>query len=473
MSLIEKASGVTESERRLAQLAERSFLTLWCYPTLFRDQGKKNNGDGKEICDLLVVFGDNIIIFSDKSCSFPNKSPDLDWRRWLKKSVFEAAEQAYGAERWLRRFPDRIFLDKKCTQRFPVPLPPQDRTRVHRVVIALNAAERSKAFFSRGNGSLKVRPDVVGKSHFDYPFKIGQLDPARGYVHVLDAFGLDVLMSEVDTVADFVDYLSKKERAITAGMFIEADGEEELVAYYSTHWDAKGSHNLVPEADDAPLEIPSIWNDLKRNAKYIAKKEADVPSYHWDELIEYINFIYLSQNIDGYVVPFHEFELPVRLLASEPRLARRWYGGTYYAIRQKDVSTGPTLRIFRSHSNPKVAYVFLIFPVNEAVASRSRRWRSSMLSTCCALAFMRYELAHVVGIAVDPLVVPVEERSIDMVHTNHMKMNDEMRTAALLLKRVMGIPDFPNLSDNFVREYPEIVPLGPDLFLQPRDTYDS
>ena len=279
MSLIEKSSGVTESERRLAQLAEGSFLSLWCYSNLFRDQGQKSNGDGKEICDLLVVFGDDIIIFSDKSCAFPNKSPDLDWRRWLRKAVFEAAEQAYGAERWILQFPHRIFLDKKCTLRFPVPLPPQDRTRVHRVVVALNAAERCKAFFGRGNGSLKVRPDVIGKSHLGHPFTIGQLDPARGYVHVLDPFALDVVMREVNTASDFVDYLTKKERAITAGTFIEADGEEELVAYYSTHWDAHGNHDLVSEAGGAPLEVASIWNGLERNAKYLAKKRADVPSY--------------------------------------------------------------------------------------------------------------------------------------------------------------------------------------------------
>jgi hypothetical protein len=474
MPLIKKASGFTEAERRLAQLAEKSFLSLWCYPNLFRDQGQKKNGDGKELCDLLVVFGDDIIIFSDKSCFFPNKSPDLDWHRWLRRAVLDAAEQAYGAQRWILQFPGRIFIDRKCTQRFPVPLPRPDRTHVHRVVVALNAAERCKAFFGRGNGSLKVRPDVKGEAHFGRPFTIGQLDPVRGYVHVIDAFTLDVLMSELDTVSDFVDYLSKKERAITAGTFIEADGEEELVAHYLTHWDANGSHDLVREADGAPWAIESIWNGLTQNAKYVAKKEADVPSYYWDELIEYINSLYLTQNVDRrFLSSFHDFELPIRLMASESRLARRWYGGTYYTIRQKDTSTGPTLRIFRSHSNPQAAYVFLIFPVDEAVVTRSREARIVMLATCCNLAFMRYGLDHVVGIAIDPLVVPAEERSIDVVYTNSAKMNDEKRTNALRMKQVMGIPDFPDLSDSFVREYPEIVPLGPNLFFQPGDTYDN
>src|SRR5438477_13146594 len=49
--------GVTAAERYLAELCRRSFLSLWSYPAVFRDQGHRGgNGDGKEVCDLLVVF---------------------------------------------------------------------------------------------------------------------------------------------------------------------------------------------------------------------------------------------------------------------------------------------------------------------------------------------------------------------------------------------------------------------------------
>jgi hypothetical protein len=57
-SPIEKAKGVTESERYLSRLCHHSFLSMWSYPGIFRDQGKiGGKGDGKELCDLLVVFG--------------------------------------------------------------------------------------------------------------------------------------------------------------------------------------------------------------------------------------------------------------------------------------------------------------------------------------------------------------------------------------------------------------------------------
>jgi hypothetical protein len=56
---IKKGEGVTAAERYLKRLCERSFLSLWSYPGLFRDQ-KGPGGQGKELCDLLVVFEDDV-----------------------------------------------------------------------------------------------------------------------------------------------------------------------------------------------------------------------------------------------------------------------------------------------------------------------------------------------------------------------------------------------------------------------------
>src|ERR1700738_15586 len=89
------SSGVTVSERYLDSLCKRSFLSLWSYPNLFRDQGRKNDkGDGKELSDHLVIFNEHVIIFSDKSCAFPNTGDvNLDWARWYRRSIEKSAEQ--------------------------------------------------------------------------------------------------------------------------------------------------------------------------------------------------------------------------------------------------------------------------------------------------------------------------------------------------------------------------------------------
>ena len=39
-------------------------------------------------------------------------------------------------ERWIKQEPRRLFLDRACTQPFPVPLPDASRARFHRIVVA-------------------------------------------------------------------------------------------------------------------------------------------------------------------------------------------------------------------------------------------------------------------------------------------------------------------------------------------------
>jgi hypothetical protein len=69
----ERGRGLTPSERYLKRLCEKTFLSLWSFPNLFK-------GPGDELCDMLVVYENDVIIFSDKSCAFPDTgSLELDW----------------------------------------------------------------------------------------------------------------------------------------------------------------------------------------------------------------------------------------------------------------------------------------------------------------------------------------------------------------------------------------------------------
>jgi hypothetical protein len=104
---------------------------------MFRDQGRQGGvGDGKELCDLLVVFEDHIIIFSDKDRAFPQSGDlDLDWARWYRRALANSAKQVWGAERWIAEYPTRLFLDRADTQPFPLRLQ-ETRARFHRIVVA-------------------------------------------------------------------------------------------------------------------------------------------------------------------------------------------------------------------------------------------------------------------------------------------------------------------------------------------------
>ena len=91
-----KAEGVTESERYLAKLANKSFLNLWSYPNTFRDQKQSGKGDGKEICDLLVVCDKHILIFSEKTITWTDGDLNVVWRRWAKRAIRDALKQIKG-----------------------------------------------------------------------------------------------------------------------------------------------------------------------------------------------------------------------------------------------------------------------------------------------------------------------------------------------------------------------------------------
>src|SRR5437868_4645553 len=107
---IAKQAGVTVAERNLSRLCAKSFLSLWSYPGVYRNQGIAGNGDGKEICDLFVIFGNDVVIFSDKDCQIPNSGKlDVDWARWFRRAVERSADQVWGAERWIKCHPDRVF----------------------------------------------------------------------------------------------------------------------------------------------------------------------------------------------------------------------------------------------------------------------------------------------------------------------------------------------------------------------------
>ena len=213
-------------------------------------------GAGKELCDVLIIFGNDIIVFSDKSCAYPDSGDEVqDWGRWFKRSIAESARQVYGAERWIRYHRNRIFLDPGCKHPLPIELPRSDEMRIHHVIVARGAGEQCSAFFGDDSGSLMVRSDLVGDAHINAPagpfgiFRIGRVHPKKGYVHVFDDGNLQILLSELDTVADFVAYLTRKEAFICSDKVVSATGEEDPLAYYLTHTNPDGEHDFAVPSD--------------------------------------------------------------------------------------------------------------------------------------------------------------------------------------------------------------------------------
>lgn len=324
----------TESEAILRQLCQRSFLSLWSYPNPYNDKGLASRKEGKELCDLLVIFGNDVIIFSDKSCTYPNTGDrQLDWKRWYKRAVQESIDQIAGAERWLRQHPERVFADNRCEVPLNVRIPPVENIRIHRVVIALGAQERCQANFGGGRGSLPIRgggPED-GRESTRPPFSLGDDGGPRGFVHVFDDVGLNVVLNELDTAADFVEYLRKKED-LFADCAVVATGEEDLLAHYLLTM-VDDEHAFLPLPDSTETKghpkllfvDESAFPSLIGLPQYQESKRANKPSYMWDGLIEHFTDFYRRRELqEG--VSADEFERALRAMAAPGRVVRRQLG---------------------------------------------------------------------------------------------------------------------------------------------------
>jgi hypothetical protein len=199
---------VTASEDYLARLCRRAFLHLWRYPNLFKNEGQKGTGDGKGLCDLCVVFGQDIFIFSDKHCELrAGPKLELAWRRWYKRAVLKSGWQVLSAENWIRRFPDRVFTDRACQR--PVPIAWPRDPKIHRILTVRGAAQASQATWG-GRGSVMTSNGSFEEAA-NHPLRLGAIDADGRMFHIFDEVAFDAVLQTLDTIADFRDYIAKRE----------------------------------------------------------------------------------------------------------------------------------------------------------------------------------------------------------------------------------------------------------------------
>jgi hypothetical protein len=399
---VHRADGTTDAERYLKTLGDRTFLSLWSHAGIYRDQGRGGRGGhGKEVCDLLVIFENNVIIFSDKDCKYPETIDQvLNWRRWYRKAIESSARQVWGAERWIRDYPGQLFLDRACTQPFPIKLPAPEKTRFHRILVVHDVSQHCRQKLG-GSGSLMICPSVIGEMHYNpaakfpplypfsiQPFVIGQIDPARGYVHVLDDTSLTVLMQGRDTITDFVEYLTKKEALITSGRLLFAAGEDDLLAHYLKDTNEAGEHGFCLPSGSVLCICEGTWEEFARSPERIAQVEADRISYIWDHLIEESTHHFFARTYHhSSHATYAEHEALLRYFAREPRVRRRYLAGALLELIENGVADDRSIRLIKPSRLGDPYYLFLTYkqnPHDSHVQYRQRRCR--LLEALCKVA---------------------------------------------------------------------------------------
>jgi len=316
---------LNRSEVFVSKLCTKSFLSLWGYPN------PKGKDSGKELCDFLVVCDPDVIIFSVKEIELKEGKDELvNWRRWQKKAIDESVKQIYGAERFIANSSNVVTNNSQVGLEFPE----FSRRRIHRIAVALGGRGKAPIYFG---------------------------DLGKGFVHTFDEVSLQVLMSQLDTITDFVNYLLAKEELFRSGKIVVfAGGEEDLLALYLHN------NREFPQEFDTLILESDLWKGIREKPEYLAKLEADKDSYYWDKLIERQYEDYriagasalnsdLSHNEGN--ISLSTFEKVLRAMAKENRFCRRLLGRAFieFAIlaSQKKIKS----RVVPSPSG--VQYIFL------------------------------------------------------------------------------------------------------------------
>ncbi len=229
-----------KAESFVHELALKTFLTDWCFlnPSL---------PNKKELCDLLVVFDNVAIIWQIKNVKPTERGQNS------KSEVRKNLRQLSGARRQLfnLKTPIKLRNPRRTAETFD----PNAITEVYLISVLLG-----------------YRPDF-------FPF----VEPIGGFTaHVFTREFLQVVLSELDTIADFTNYLRAKESFIVNKEFLTImGGEEELLAIYLKN---NRSFGEITNASFVHIE-KGFWNEYRTSLEYQSKKQEDQISYAWDGLI--------------------------------------------------------------------------------------------------------------------------------------------------------------------------------------------
>ena len=232
------------AEQFIQQLANKTFLADWCY-------ANPRLPNGKELCDVLVIFDSTALIWQIKSLE-PDKTGAF------KTSALEKnLRQLSGA--WRQVFDLRTKIELENPRRGKEVCDATAIKDVHLISVILGSREKMTP------KPVRFLEDIGGRL-------------AHVFVHDF----AEIVLNELDTVSDFCAFLKGLESIGDQASLFILSGEEDLLANYL----AKGrSFDWVNKANFIIVE-DGAWPGLKQHEQYILLKKEDEVSYFWDQLID-------------------------------------------------------------------------------------------------------------------------------------------------------------------------------------------
>ena len=434
---------MNSSERRLAELSQRTFLKLWSYPNPFRTAGR-------EIADLIVVFGRDVVVFSDKAITFRFDNETVAWKRWFRRAVVKSVKQLAGASQILDNETVPIFVDDRANRALPFALPPVKDRRVHLVAVArteFEASEQAKAW-----PGLTFDNTVTGPER---PFCIGPLKTKDRFVHLFEARTLEIILEEFDTIGDFVAYLVRRECAIQGSTNLKFQELDLVMLALLERSGGAWGLLLEPELSNSQGTIvpPELWDDTYMTECRKRSRLLNRKSYVIDQLIEHFHAEYNFHQIS---FPFTSHEQALRKLASETRFGRRIIAAALFEILDEAETNSFWASTTPSQNIAGVRYVWLTYPTPppEENLDTYHQFILDHLKDHIYAARSVFPSELIIGVALPNRSAEkaLEIKSRFLVVFDGTKWTDEAQRGAEALRHEYGI--FDNLEELTYRHVP-------------------
>lgn len=247
---------------------------------------------------------------------------------------------------------------------------------------------------------------------------IGRSKHKRHFLHILDELTLDILLSELDTVSDFITYLTKKEAFLShvSSEFIIA-GEEELLATYllnpsKEHGDF--SFPLLPNFRKMVQIDEGVWSKFSQSKEYFLWKKMMKSSYEWDRLMEH-----QTSHIQGDSAEvlhksndefddIHVHEIVLRMMAQENRATRKNLAENRRDLLSLNLTKPGFDRFTRvlavAPENKRIYVLMVLIRAPEQGYEEYREARRVALAGYCQSVQLRLSnISEIIGIASDEL----------------------------------------------------------------------
>jgi hypothetical protein len=381
------------AEKVVQELANKTFLIDWCYANPLLP-------DGKELCDLLVVFDNTAIIWQVKDLK-------LNKEGFYKEKEFEKMfRQVEGARRQLFDLNTTIQLK--------------------------NERRITETFDSKKIKNIHLISVLMGEECDFLPFMQNRNNK---FIHVFTRDFVQIVMQELDTIADFTHYLQAKENLAREKSLLILGGEEELLASYIL------SFKVFPKVADSIKGLvlhSGSWEGLQEDERYKAKKKRDEISYLWDEIINRAH------------TGSPEYEIVARELARPNRFERRFLSRVFMESQAK-AHQEKVYDMFR-RVLPMKGVTYCFFFMDER---HPRAARKEMLGALCLVA--RWKIPKnkkVIGIAKEQRVKRLYSYDFCLIDAPG-RLPPEMEAVAEQLHKKHGILTNVNYDVSHESEFPE------------------